>query len=164
MESISLIAMACQYMGCPEPTIDLEDIYNNEYEGIDLIFNQRRYRSRRARKTPKKNGYFLAIWEKDTAGNNKPYDYENFPDYLIINIIDDQQKGQFIFPKVVLKDKGILRAGDSQGKMAFRVYAPWNKDLNSSAKKAAKWQQAYFVEIVPEYSEQLHILYHCVKG
>lgn len=161
--------MAYRYMGCSEPNVEHVDIYNSEYEGIDLSFNQQRYRSRLAKKTPKKNGYFLAIWEKDPAGNNKPYDYESFPDYLIINIIDGQQKGQFIFPKLVLKDKGILSAEDRQGeivqgKMAFRVYAPWNKDLNSAAKKSAKWQQAYFVEIAPGNSEQLQILYRGVKG
>lgn len=125
------------------------DSYNQEYEGFDFCFEQDsnvQYRSRLAKKTPKKAGYFLAIWEKNSENKNIPFDIEKFPDYLVVNIMDGNQKGRFFFPKSILLSQGILSSQTEKGKMAFRIYAPWDKNLNSNASKVAKWQLPFFVE------------------
>lgn len=132
----------------PAFTILRLDSYNQEYEGFDFCFEHDlnvQYRSRLAKKTSKKAGYFLAIWEKNSENKNVPFDIEKFPEYLVVNIMDGDQKGRFIFPKSILYSQGILSSPTEKGKMAFRIYAPWNKNLNSNASKVAKWQLPFFV-------------------
>ncbi|GIO23901.1 hypothetical protein J11TS1_24820 [Oceanobacillus sp. J11TS1] len=68
----------------------------------------------------------------------------------MISIIDKDLKGQFIFPKSLLLDKGILRTVDNKGKMAIRVYPSWEKSLNNSAKKTQAWQAPYFMNVSSE--------------
>ena len=65
----------------------------------------------------------------------------------IVHVMDDSQVGQFIFPKHVLFHKGILRNHASKGKMAFRVYPTWEKDLNRVAHKTQEWQKQYFIDM-----------------
>lgn len=77
---------------------------------------------------------------------------------MIVNIIDGERKGQFILPKSVLKQQGILASTTAPGKMAFRVYTPWDKDLNVSATKTAKWQIPYFIELPVENPKSHHLL------
>ncbi len=150
MKSVKLLNELFKSLEMPVLEIDCIDPFNQEYEGFDFSVSQIRYRSRLAKKTPKKAGYFLAIWEKDLANKNIPFSAEAFPDYLIVNIIDGKRKGQFIFPKVLLKQQGILSSPTKLGKMAFRVYAPWDQDLNVSAMKTAQWQTPCFIELPAE--------------
>lgn len=150
MKSVKLLKELFKSLQMPALEIDLLDPYNQEYEGFDFSVSQTTYRSRLAKKTPKKSGYFLAIWKKDSENKNIPFHENQFPDYLIVNIMDGEREGQFIFPKALLKQKGILRSITMPGKMAFRAYTPWDQDLNSSATKTAKWQIPYFVELPVE--------------
>lgn len=43
------------------------------YEGCIFTVEGIRYRSRLAKRTPKKAGYFVAFWEKDAAGVNQAF-------------------------------------------------------------------------------------------
>ena len=52
------------------PSIPTKDTYNSEYEGFCFQADGLSFRSRRAKKTPKKQGYFVAFWEKDTNNKN----------------------------------------------------------------------------------------------
>ncbi|MGV2929421.1 MepB family protein, partial [Macrococcus capreoli] len=87
---------------------------------------------------------FVAIWKKDSLNKNTPFNENDIGDYLIINILDDHNEGQFVFPVDILTDKGIIQSANSKGKMAFRVYPPWVKDLNKTAKASQKWQTEHF--------------------
>lgn len=124
-----------------------EEKHNQEYEAIRFTINNHTYRSRLAKLTPKKQGYFVVFWEKDSKGKNQPYLYDNSPDKIIISIIDNERKGQFIFPKKVLLEKGILKNTNTKGKMAIRVYPSWETNLNKTAQSTQKWQHQYFFEI-----------------
>lgn len=53
-----------------------EEYWNKEYEAINLSINKISIKSRLAKKTPKKRGYFLALWKKDQENINVPYQYE----------------------------------------------------------------------------------------
>ena len=75
--------------------------WNHEYEAMNIYINGQYFKSRLAKKTPKKAGYFVAMWHKNEDNKNIPFQYEDFPEKLIINIIDDRKKGQFIIPKDV---------------------------------------------------------------
>ncbi|MGX7047578.1 hypothetical protein RU86_GL002217 [Lactococcus piscium] len=127
-----------------------EETQNSEYEGLILTINGQSYRSRLAKLTPKKVGYFVAFWEKDTNHQNQAFDMANTPDKLIISIIDGDLKGQFIFPKSILIKQGILRSEHAKGKMAMRVYPTWLDHLNATASQTQKWQGAYFVDLSSE--------------
>ena len=98
----------------------------------------------------------MAIWLKNEAGKNIPFNEADFDDKLIINVIDNQNKGQFIFTKEVLRDKGIITSNYRHGKMAFRLYPIWSEDLNDSASTMQLWQLPYFVDLTKD-SETMKI-------
>lgn len=133
---------------------------NSEYEGTIFQLNGDSYRMRLAKLTPKKQGYFVAVWEKDSAGKNQAFCYEQSPDKLIIAVIDGDKKGQFIFPKDVLLKRGVLKSEKKKGKMAFRVYPSWVENLNETAKNTQVWQSKYFIDLTKQRNvEKLNALY-----
>lgn len=128
--------------------------WNQAYEAINFMFNHVTFKSRLAKKTPKKHGYFVAIWHKNNQGNNVPFTYDEIADKLVVNIIDGVQKGQFIFLKEILMHKGIISSENNKGKMAFRVYPSWENNLNKVAQLSQKWQLEYFVDLSNAVDEQ----------
>jgi hypothetical protein len=54
--------------------------------------------------------------------------------------------GQFVFPKAVLGEKGIVSCNGKEGKRAMRIYPPWDIADNSQAKKTQAWQLQYFIK------------------
>ncbi|WP_294976134.1 MepB family protein [uncultured Leuconostoc sp.] len=124
-----------------------EESQNALYEGFTFRLKDKKFRSRLAKRTPTKKGYFVVFWEKDSHSKNKPFDYDNSPDFLIINVIDLYRQGQFVFPKALLVQKKILVSADSKGKMALRVYPEWVKDLNKTAVQTQQWQIPYFIDL-----------------
>ncbi|WP_226894993.1 MepB family protein [Oceanobacillus oncorhynchi] len=133
-----------------EITNIVKEPQNMEYEGTTFTIHENMYRSRLAKRTSKKNGYFVVFWEKDANHCNQPYAYSESPDKIMISIIDKDLKGQFIFPKLLLLEKGILRKIDNKGKMAIRVYPTLEKSLNNAAKKTQAWQMPYFIDVSNE--------------
>ncbi|MEX3631623.1 MULTISPECIES: MepB family protein [Rothia] len=118
--------------------------YNSEYEALTFSTSENSYQSRMGRKTPKKNGYFLALWQKDATGSNIPFTAKEFCDYLLVFISDGHLHGYFSFPRKVLAERGILASEGKRGKMAFRVYPSWCVDLNPSAHREQSWQLHYW--------------------
>ncbi|HGZ4925862.1 TPA: MepB family protein [Staphylococcus aureus] len=123
-----------------------EEKYNQDYEALTFSFKEETYQSRLAKKTPTKSGYFVTCWTKDEDNYNRPYKIEEFADYLIVAVIDDELNGCFLFPRELLVEKGILASSKYQGKMAFRVYPKWCNQLNKTAGQTQKWQCKYFFE------------------
>ncbi|HII0954790.1 TPA: MepB family protein [Staphylococcus aureus] len=123
-----------------------EEKYNQDYEALTFSFKEETYQSRLAKKTPTKSGYFVTCWTKDEDNYNRPYKIEEFADYLIVAVIDDELNSYFLFPRELLVEKGILASSKYQGKMAFRVYPKWCNQLNKTAGQTQKWQCKYFFE------------------
>lgn len=123
-----------------------EEKYNQDYEALTFSFKEEAYQSRLAKKTPTKSGYFVTCWTKDEDNYNRPYKIEEFADYLIVAVIDDELNGYFLFPRELLVEKGILASSKYQGEMAFRVYPKWCNQLNKTAGQTQKWQCKYFFE------------------
>ncbi|MBE5666125.1 MepB family protein [Staphylococcus sp. SS251] len=124
----------------------IEEKYNKEYEALTFSYKEMIYKSRLAKKTPNKSGYFVTCWTKNEDNYNRPYKIDEFADYLIVAVIDDELNGYFLFPKEVMCEKGILASSNYQGKMAFRVYPTWCNDLNQTAQHTQNWQCNYFFE------------------
>ncbi|MBR9224795.1 multidrug transporter [Staphylococcus aureus] len=123
-----------------------EEKYNQDYEALTFSFKEETYQSRLAKKTPTKAGYFVTCWTKDENNCNQPYKIEEFADYLMIIVIDEELSGYFLFPRELLVEKGILTTFEHKGKMAFRVYPKWCNQLNKTAGQTQKWQCKYFFE------------------
>jgi hypothetical protein len=129
-----------------EPRAVLDEDQNKAYEGLTFVAKNTTFRSRLATKTPKKKGYFVALWEHP-QDKNQAYSLSGSPDKLIITVLDGKQKGQFIFPTSVLVANGIIKTATTAGKMAFRVYPPWVQDLNPTAVQTQQWQAPYFLDL-----------------
>ena len=121
---------------------------NSEYEGmvIQLANNNKIVRSRLAKKTPKKDGYFVAFWEKDSQNVNHPFSELDSIEVLAILINDEDERGIFLIPKEAAVKNRILSNENQKGKMAMRFYPSWCKNLNSTAQKTQSWQLNYFKE------------------
>lgn len=128
--------------------------WNQDYEAFNFEFSGVDFKSRLAKKTPKKAGYFVAFWRKNETNKNRPFNFEESKDKLIINILDGSKKGQFVFPKELLFKKGIISSEKHKGKMAIRVYPIWEKDLNKTAISTQKWQIPYFLDFTNGFEKE----------
>ena len=122
----------------------IEEPQNGEYCGCFLSESDISYRIRVSKQTPKKNGQFVVIWEKDSNNENTAYTFDDFPDYLVIFTQKEENIGKFTFPRRVLEEKGILKSEKANGKMAFRVYPSWDIPESKQAAKTQDWQLPFF--------------------
>ena len=125
-----------------------EEKQNSKYGAGTFELSSRTVRLRIANITLTKIGQFVAIWEKDVSNKNQPYLYEEAPDLLVITTFkNDNEYGQFIFPKEVLFKQNILRSSSTKGKMPIRVYPSWDRPTSKQTTKTQKWQLPYFVDM-----------------
>lgn len=120
---------------------------SEEYGACTFKLNERSIIFRVAKITPTKIGQFVTIWKRNTAGTIQPFDVLDEVDFIIISTRDNTNFGQFIFSKDILLAKGILADKNQKGKMAIRVYPPWDITLNAQAIKSQQWQLDYFLTI-----------------
>lgn len=117
---------------------------NGEYGGMLIKSKGIEYRIRIGKKTAKKVGQFITIWEKDENGKNTAYAYNDFPEYLVVFCQQADFLGKFVFPKNVLLEKGVLKTETEKGKMALRIYPRWEVPTSKQAQKTQNWQLVYF--------------------
>ena len=118
---------------------------SSEYAAYRLEINNLKILFRQAKITPTKVGQFVTLWKrKKDKDPIEPFDINI--DLFVINVKKEKQFGQFVFPKSVLIEKGIV-SDKKEGKRAIRVYPPWDKTENKQAQKTQKWQLTYFLEI-----------------
>lgn len=125
-----------------------EEKQNSKYGAGTFELPSRTVRFRVANITPNKVGQFVAFWEKDENNKNQPYSYGEAPDLLVITTFKNENEfGQFIFPKEILFKQNILRSSSTKGKMAIRVYPSWDSPTSIQAIKTQKSQLPYFVDM-----------------
>lgn len=125
---------------------------SQEYSAYKFSLNNLKIRFRVAKITPKKVGQFVTLWKRIGSGSIQPFDIEDLFDLVVISVRTSEHFGQFVFPKKVLHEKGIISKGTQEGKRAIRVYPPWDITVNKQAIKTQKWQLPYFFEI-PSFRE-----------
>ncbi len=130
---------------------------SSEYGAYDFTANDRRVKFRIAKITPTKIGQFVTLWKRIGEGPILPFDMADPIDLFVISVRDGAHFGQFVFPKTILCDKGIVSKNGLGGKRAMRVYPPWDVAENRQAKNTQSWQLFYFFEIpyVPERVQKL---------
>ncbi|MDE8081316.1 MepB family protein [Erysipelothrix rhusiopathiae] len=123
--------------------------FNEAYGGMNvLIANQFEFVFREGRNTPKKQGHFVTLWQKDSQGlKNIPYHHLDIKDGLIIYISDERDPGFFVVHIRDLDQFKILQSEDVPGKMGFRVYHPSIILASSQAQKMQTKMKPYFISI-----------------
>lgn len=124
------------------------EIENESQEYGACSFKLDRYfcKFRVAKTTPTKTGQFVTFWKRKGSGPIQPYDSSDRFDFLIVSTQSGNHFGQFVFPKDVLVQEGVVSTPDSEGKRAIRVYPPWDHSLNRQAQKTQSWQIQYFLK------------------
>ncbi|GAB1446561.1 MepB family protein [Flammeovirgaceae bacterium] len=120
---------------------------SKEYDACQFKLNGQIIISRTAKITPKKIGQFVTFWKRNKKGIIAPFSERDNFDFYVINVEKEDTLGQFVFPKSILIDKGVVATRKKDGKRGFRVYPSWDTVNNEQATKAQKWQLDYFFEI-----------------
>jgi hypothetical protein len=120
---------------------------SSEYCALQFEINSRKILFRQAKITPTKIGQFVTIWKRNVEKNViEPFDVSDEIDLFVINVKFENRFGQFVFPKSILIEKGIV-TDKKVGKRAIRVYPIWDLTDSKQAQKTQKWQLDYFLEI-----------------
>ena len=115
-----------------------------EYGACRFDINRQKIEHRVSKITPTKAGQFVTIWKRNEQGITAPFDVFDDIDFIIITSKKEGNLGQFIFPKTVLIEKGIISQNEKEGKRGIRVYPPWDEATNRQAEKTQNWQVNYF--------------------
>lgn len=118
-----------------------------EYGAYSFTINEKSIVFRVAKITPTKIGQFVTLWKRIGKGPIQPFDYTDAIDLIVITVRKENLVGQFVFPKEVLCEKGIISTTAKEGKRAIRVYPPWDEATSKQAQKTQKWQLDYFLDI-----------------
>lgn len=120
---------------------------SSEYCALRFEINSKKILFRQAKITPTKIGQFVTLWKRNIEKNViEPFESTDNIDLFVINVNFENRFGQFVFPKSILIEKGII-TDKKEGKRAFRVYPIWDLTDSKQAMKTQKWQLDYFLEI-----------------
>lgn len=120
---------------------------SKEYDACRFDLNGQKIISRSSKITPTKPGQFVTFWKRNKKGIIEPFNEFDEIDFYVINAKAENEFGQFVFPRSVLIEKGIISTAKKEGKRGFRVYPKWDIASNKQADKTQKWQLDYFYEI-----------------
>ncbi|MGL4596595.1 MAG: MepB family protein [Bacteroidia bacterium] len=123
------------------------DAESAAYGACSFLLNGKNIQHRVSKITPTKTGQFVTVWKRNKAGVTAPFDELDNIDFIVITSKTGAAFGQFIFPKSVLVDKGIITANGKEGKRGIRVYPPWDMATSKQAEKTQSWQTRYFLTI-----------------
>lgn len=123
------------------------DSESTEYQSCSFKLNSFQIIHRYSKITPTKIGQFVTIWKRNDNGITAPFDVSDYFDFIIITSKSGEDFGQFVFPKSVLLEKGIISDSNKSGKRGFRVYPPWDIPTSKQAEKTQNWQTKYFYSI-----------------
>ena len=140
----------------------IKEAESSEYGACTFELNGLSIKFRTAKITPTKIGQFVTLWKRIEKGPIQPFDITDSIDLFVISTRKDNHFGQFVFPKSVLCEQGVISTNNKEGKRAIRVYPPWDKTTNKQAQKTQKWQLDFFLEIPsdkPIDMERAKILY-----
>ena len=134
-----------------------QNLESIEYGACSFQLNGKTIQYRVSKITPTKTGQFVTIWKRNKNGKTEPFDILDDIDFIIITSKSGDNFGQFIFPKSVLADNGIVKRNGKEGKRGIRVYPPWDIATNKQALLTQSWQTKYFLTIKNHNSTDLNL-------
>ncbi len=129
---------------CSQPVPEPESA---EYAAHRFTLDGLSVRFRVAKTTPTKVGQFVTVWQRSAEGPIRPFSADDGVDLVVISSRDSGHFGQFVFPREVLCERGIMSRDKSAGKRGFRVYPPWVTTTNRQAHSTQAWQVNYFLHL-----------------
>lgn len=111
-----------------------------QLENLNVVF-------RTAKITPAKIGQFVTLWKRIGNGPIQPFEFSDAVHLFVVSVETHNHLGQFVFPKSVLLEQGVLTSNAREGKRAIRVYPPWDMPLSKQAQKTQRWQLKYYLDI-----------------
>ena len=135
-----------------------QNLESEEYEACSFGLDGKTVQYRVSKITPTKIGQFVTIWKRNKDGITEPFDILDELDFIIITSKSGNNFGQFIFPKSILADNGIITRNGKEGKRGIRVYPPWDIAINRQALKTQNWQIKYFLTIKNDNSTELDLV------
>ncbi|MEV6397393.1 MepB family protein [Streptomyces sp. NPDC051907] len=143
---------------CSQPAPEPESA---EYAAHGFTLDGLTVRFRVAKTTPTKVGQFVTVWQRSSEGPIRPFDVADGVDLFVISCRDSDRFGQFVFPRDVLCERGVVSGNGSAGKRGFRVYPPWVTTANRQARSTQAWQVNYFLHLdEPVDQARVRALYH----
>jgi hypothetical protein len=134
-----------------------KNLESKEYGACTFELNGKSIQQRFSKITPTKSGQFVTIWKRNNNGITEPFENSDDFNFIIITARDKEHFGQFIFPKSVLADNGIITHNGKEGKRGIRVYPPWDIATNKQALKTQNWQTKYFLTIKKDDTTDLDL-------
>lgn len=134
------------------------------YGACSFRLNEQVIEYRVSKITPRKVGQFVTIWQRSKSGDTEPFNVLDDLDFIIITSQKEHKLGQFVFPKSVLADKGIITTDGKEGKRGIRVYPPWDKTTSKQAIKTQNWQIQYFVTLEKGSISSCDLLKQIIKS
>lgn len=125
----------------------VKEAESEDYGACTFEMNDTRIKFRTGKITPTKVGLFVTLWKRIGNGVILPHDLTDPFDHFVVSVRNKGLFGQFVFPKTVLFEKGILSKEGKGGKRAMRIYPPWDETNSQQANKTQAWQLGYFFEI-----------------
>jgi hypothetical protein len=163
LTTFELIHNICGF-DCTQP--QLED-QNADYGAYVFQVNSKLIRFRVAKITPKKNGQFVTLWQRNEHGISQPFDESEPVNYFVICARNGNNLGQFVFPKDVLLSRDIISIQGKGGKRAIRVYPIWDTPESKQAQKTQEWQLEYFLDLPtnkPINKDRASLLYRFINS
>ena len=124
-----------------------QEMESQDYGACRFDLEERSIIFRVAKITPKKIGQFVTCWKRKNNGQIEPFDNSDRFHFLVISVRNGEDFGQFIFPKKILLQRGIISNLGKGGKRGIRIYPPWDSVISLQAKKTQAWQLSYFLDI-----------------
>lgn len=118
-----------------------------DYAGHELTLGSRRACFRASKRTPLKKGQFVTLWKRSAEGPIRPLRGSDGIDLVIIAVASGKDYGVFCFPTEILQQRGIFQSVGAEGKRAFRLYPPWESELNTQARGSQRWQSKFFIDL-----------------
>ena len=134
------------------------DKESKNYNACTFKLNNLKIIFRKAKITPTKIGQFVTLWKRNKQKITEPFSVSDEFDFVIIYVKAEHNSGQFVFPKSVLIENGIISSDKKEGKRGFRVYPIWEIAINKQAIQTQKWQLNYFVKANSDEELDLNLI------
>lgn len=108
-----------------------------------------------AKKTPKKVGFFVAIWKRSVQDAPVPFDESDQIDFLVVAVLENNTVSEFIFSKQILLNKNIFSKNEKGGKRGMRIYLPSDQVTSTQAVETQKWQSNFHVHLNSKSNEAI---------